>query len=148
MMDGADVDDRRRVGPRPRQQFDGVQPDPDEQIGLFQDRRLDGAVRQDPSELRTRVRDHALSLVRDERRNIAVATELADDCDVFGQADLQADEDDRPPRRCDYGTELVPPGVADGAVVLICRAGPSVIRLRLVGRRPVEPKLHVHRAGR
>ena len=62
-------------------------------------------------------------------------------------SDLQADEYDRPPRRGDQGTELVPPRDADGAAVFVCRARPSDIGLRLVGRRPVEPELHVHRAG-
>ena len=80
------------VRPRARQQFDGIEPYADEQIGLREDRLLDGGVREHAGEVWILVWHHALCLVGDHRGNVMRRAERADGGDGVWRARAQADE--------------------------------------------------------
>ena len=71
----ADVDDRLRVRPRPRQQLDGIEADADDQIARRDERLLDARVREHAGKPRVIVGHDAFGLVGDHRRHAAALAE-------------------------------------------------------------------------
>ena len=95
---GPDVNDRLFVGPRTRNQFDGIEADAKQQIGILDERTFEGAVREDAGEVRRHVRHDTLRLIRHHRRYTAARAQGIDRLDVERTPGAKTDQQQRTPR--------------------------------------------------